>query len=229
MASEARAGWRSIVKRRCRLAWIGGAPHVPVSITGGWRVTSLRRRSSQKRASRRTVPSQGATGRPDEQVATDQTHPRHPRWPFSCTAVWPNRRIVSRDIDLRARRWQRCLLALSSEAGVPQLVIASSGRVRSGEGTATGRHLEHAVVRINLEPGGSTPGLQIHSRQRSPRSSRLSDRNCFPRKPHRIARREPPVDSNRPGQQWTDVRGQAGERSQAPGRGQADLAVEYPV
>lgn len=55
--------------------------------------------------------------------------PGHPRWPFSCTAVWPHRRIVSRDIDLRARRWQRCLLALSSEAGVPQLVIASSGRV----------------------------------------------------------------------------------------------------
>lgn len=155
--------------------------------------------------------------------------PGHPRWPFSCTAVWPHRRIVSRDIDRRARRWQRCLLALSSEAGVPQLVIASSGRVRCGKGTATGRHLEHAVVRINLEPGGSTPGLQIHSRQRSSRSSRLSDRNCFPRKPHRIARREPPVDSKRPRQQWTDVRGQAGERSQAPGRGQADLAVEYPV
>lgn len=76
---------------------------------------------------------------------------------------------------------------------------------------------------------GSTPGLHIHSRRRSPRSPKLPDRNCFPRKPHRIARREPPVDSNRPGQQWTDVRGQAGERSQDPGRGQADLAVEYPV
>jgi hypothetical protein len=154
--------------------------------------------------------------------------PGHPRWPFSCTAVWPHRRIVSRDIDLRARRWQRCLLALSSEAGVPQLVIASSGRVDPA------RERQRAVT-SSMPWCGSISSREARRRafrsirQRSPRSSRLSDRNCFPRKPHRIARREPPVDSNRPGQQWTDVRGQAGERSQAPGRGQADLAVEYPV
>lgn len=151
--------------------------------------------------------------------------PGHPRWPFSCTAVWPHRRIVSRDIDLRARRWQRCLLALSSEAGVPQLVIASSGRVDPA------RERQRAVT-SSMPWCGSISSREARRRafrsirQRSPRSSRLSDRNCFPRTPHRIARREPPVDSNRPGQQWTDVRGQAGERSQAPGRGQADLAVE---
>jgi hypothetical protein len=58
-----------------------------------------------KRASRRTALSQGVhRGRTNRSQATERHIPGHPRWPFSCTSVWPHRRIARRDIDLRARR-----------------------------------------------------------------------------------------------------------------------------
>ncbi|MGY4325724.1 hypothetical protein ACVWWG_000138 [Bradyrhizobium sp. LB7.2] len=194
--------------------WIGGAPHLP-GVDRGWRVTSLRRRSPQNGQAEKPHCRRGATSRPGEQV-TDQTHPRSSTLAHSLALPSGHTDGSPAAHRPQGAALQRDPLALSSDAGVPQLVNHRFIRcVRSGEGAATGRHLgRHAVVQINLEPGGSTPGLPIHSRQRSPRSPKVPDIDGFPESPHRIVTREPPVVSFPPAQQWTGVRGEAGERIQ---------------
>lgn len=182
MASEARAGWRSIVKRRCRLAWIGGAPHVPGLDRGAG--ASLRCAAARPKRGQAEEPHcrGGSTGRPDEQVATDQRHPRSstlaPSLALPCGHTDGS---LAATIDLRARRcngtscpFQRCWSAATHQSSLHP----------GARDPATGRHLgRHAVVRINVEPGGSTPGLQIHSRQRSRRSPGLPDIDGFRPKP----------------------------------------------
>ena len=179
MASDARAEWRDAVKRGCRLAWIGGAPDLPgVDRGAGASLRCAAVRPKNGRAENRTVTGghwpAGRTGRkqPTRHI------PGHPHWLLllHCRVATPT------DRQPRHRPpgsgpscpFQRCRSVAARQSSL------HPGRVRSGEGTATGRHLgRHAVVRINVEPGGSTPGLQIRSRQRSPRSPRVPDMDWF--------------------------------------------------
>jgi hypothetical protein len=175
-----------------------------------------------KRASRRTVPSQGAAGRPDEQVASTRpdTSPSSalaPSLALPCGHTDGSPAATSTS-GLGAATGPSCPFQRCRSVATHQSSL-HAGRVRSGEGTATGRHLgRHAVC-------GSM--LSREARHRAFRSSRGIARRdppgfriwtVFLESPHRIATREPPVDSNRLAQQWTGGRGQAGERVQDLGR-----------
>ncbi len=192
MASDAQAGWRDTVKRRCRLAWIGGAPHLPGVDRGAGaslRCAAARPKNGQAEephCRRGSIRPAGRTGQqPTRHI------PGHPRWLLllHCRVATPTDRQPRHRPQGAAL--QRGPLPFSAmQECRSSSIIASSGRVRSGEGTATGRHLgRHAVVRINVELGGSTPGLQIHSRHRSPRSPGLPDIDGFPRKPVSVSPR----------------------------------------
>ena len=153
--------------------------------SGGLRVTSLRRRSPQKWASRRAALSQGVhpPALPTGRNRPDTSQVIHAGY-FSCTAVWPHRWIASRDIDLRARRcngapfpFQRCRSAAARQSSLhPGACEAARERQRS----VTSAGMPWCGLMLSSEVRRRA---FVHSRHRSPRSPGLPDIDGFRPKP----------------------------------------------
>jgi hypothetical protein len=91
--------------------------------SGGWRVTSLRRRSAQNGRAEEPYRRRGPlAGRTNRSQAPDPTHPRHPRWLLllHCRVATPTDRQPRHRPQGSAL--QRDPPALSSDAGVSQLI-----------------------------------------------------------------------------------------------------------
>ncbi|MET4235089.1 hypothetical protein ACVWXN_000033 [Bradyrhizobium sp. i1.4.4] len=154
-------------------------------LIGGWRVTSLRRRTPQKGQAEEPHCRRGSTGAGRTGRKQPSRHiPGHPRWPFSCTSVWPHRRIARRDIDLRARRCNGDPPALFNDAGVPQrvdhrFIPGDAIRRRNGNGPPPrpGCRGADPILSGELDAGPSDPFAGTLAE-----IARVPDRDGFPRK-----------------------------------------------